>query len=619
MKSWRSLIGWPQSIRRCPASESTSSRTPPETSARPLRLRLLFWIAIWLAPVAAISIVQGIDRVERDAADVRERMFESGRANASQEENVFASGEQVLRALANQPQVREPGAGCAKALADGLKGLVYFADFYRVDPHGNILCAAVMPVGSSSFANQLWWQQAILAKAFFIAPEIYSPTLQRDILRGVLPLHNSNGEFDGAIVLAFDVSWLDRLLRSRPPPADTVLAVFDAAGAIVAANDEREAQAIFNHHPPVGQQEQLLSTDALGHSWTYALVPISSRGIAVGFARRNSVLFGGTYVHVATNLLLPVFMLALASAAIWIATGRLITHWLQYLRRIALAYTHGHYGVRPIALAAAPSEFRELGETISTMAAAVEDRDRRLRNALEQKSLLIRETHHRVKNNLQIVMSLLSLQAGKLRDPAAQQALRQAQFRVNALALVHRILYENDDLAEIALKKLIEDVAKQIQDADGSQSRDLRLEFNLAQRNVTSDLAVQLTLFLVEALTNAFRHAYPDEARGTIFISLLPAPGGMLRLTVEDDGIGFGPPEEGAGIGSRLIEAFARQAGGTASVRHRKPSGTVVELLFPDPESESPRSDDPDEFRGPETVNIDGAAANPSRAVSQIG
>jgi two-component sensor histidine kinase len=566
-----------------------------------------------LAPVAAISIIQGIDRVERDAADVRDRMIESARANASREENVFASGEQVLRALANQPQVREPSPGCAKALADALKGLLYFTNFYRADAQGKVLCAAVAPPAPTNFATRQWWRQAIRTNAFLIAPQGYSPVLQKNVLRGILPLHKADSTFDGAVVLAFDVSWLDRLLRNRPLPQDTVLAVFDPAGTIIAANDEMRAAAIFAGHPPAREQEQLLSAQALGHSWTYALVPISSRGIAVGFARRNSVLFGGTYVHVATDLLLPVFMLAMASAAIWIATGRLITRWLVYLRRIALAYTRGHYGVRPVALAAAPSEFKELGETISAMAAAVEDRDRRLRTALDQKSLLIRETHHRVKNNLQIVMSMLSLQAGKLRDATAQQALRQAQFRVNALALVHRFLYEQEDLATIGLKKLIEDVATQIHEAAGSESRDLMLEFNLASREAGSDLAVPLTLFLVEGLTNAFRHAYPDEARGTVRVSLLPAPGGMLRLAIEDDGIGLAAPDGESGIGSRLIEAFARQIGGTVSVRHRTPTGTAVELLFDDPEGDvpPPMPKDPFRHRG-EEMATGGAAASPS-------
>ena len=575
-------------------TSSTPSATQAEFSARPLRLRLLFWITIWLAPVAAISVAQGIDRIQRDVADVRERLLESARANAAQEQTVFASGEQVLRTLANQPQVRGAAPDCSKSLTAALRGLAYFTNFYRVGPAGQILCAAAPPLPEeNNIASQSWWAMALRQNGFFVAPRSYSPSYQTTLLRGVLPLRSAKGRFDGAVVLVFDVAWLSRLLENRPLPANTILAVFDPAGRIIAANDAGQAAAIFAGHESADGAAPLHSAKVSGVSWSYVLAPISGHGVSAGYARRNRDLFAATYVHVATNLLLPIVMLALAYAAIWFATGRLIIHWLTYLRRIAQAYTHGHYGVRPVALAAAPTEFRDLGQTISAMAEAVDDRDKRLRTALKQKSLLIRETHHRVKNNLQIVMSLLSLQAGRLRDPAARHALRQAQFRVNALALVHRILYENDDFGAIDLKKLIEEISSLIQDAAGREARALHLDFDLVQRSIASDLAVPLTLFLVEALTNAFHHAYPNAGAGAVRVSLLPVPDGMLRLAIEDDGVGLAPPGDGEGIGTRLIEAFARQIGGSAGVHQREPSGTVVELFFPDREFEPAPVHDP--------------------------
>ncbi len=134
------------------------------------------------------------------------------------------------------------------------------------------------------------------------------------------------------------------------------------------------------------------------------------------------------------------------------------------------------------------------------------------------------------------------------------------------------------------LKPLIEDLAHQIQEGFGADRRDLNLELEIASRLVPSDLAVPLTLFTVEALTNAFKHAYPRGTRGGhIRVVLLPIDDGKLRLAVEDDGIG--PPAEAAtgGIGSRLIKAFGQQVGGFADVRARDGGGTVVELIFPDP------------------------------------
>jgi two-component sensor histidine kinase len=536
-------------------------------------------------PAAIVSVVQGIDRVQRDVSDVRQRLIQTARTTASEEENVLTSGDQVLRALANQPEVRTGAPECAAALNNALKGVKYITNILRFDTQGKLLCAALRaPEDQRNADSRPWWPDAQRQTDFFITPQVYSAVARTNVLGGVLPLRTAAGAFDGVLALTLDVAWLDVLLRSRPIEAGAVVAVFDPAGRMIASNNMQAAAQIFAKRPPAPKGGELFTASAGGRSWSYALVPLLNNATSVGFAMRNRTLFASTYVHVATDLLLPVLMLGLASAAIWIAADRQITRWIVYLRRIAMAYAHGHYAIRPVALEEAPSEFRTLGETFSAMAAAVQDRDRRLREALAQKSLLIKETHHRVKNNLQIVMSLLSLQAGKLRDPAAQNALRQAQVRVNALALVHRILHEIEDLGSVDMQRLIEDLAEQIQEGFGADRRDLRVQLDIAPRQVPSDLAVPLTLFTVEAVTNAFKHAYPAGTRGGLIrVTLLPISGGKLRLAIEDDGMGVEEETGGTGIGSRLIQAFAHQIGGVATVSPRDTGGTMVELIFPDP------------------------------------
>ena len=173
---------------------------------------------------------------------------------------------------------------------------------------------------------------------------------------------------------------------------------------------------------------------------------------------RENRLFGQTYLHVGIDFLLPIFMILFAWAAIWFATDRQVTHWITYLRRIAAAYRSGHYAIRPD-LADAPAEFQLLGDAMSEMAEGIQDRDRRLREAVNLKTTLIKEIHHRVKNNLQIVMSLLSIQANQVKDPGARDALMQAQTRINALALVHRILNELEDQSTLDLKQLLEELS----------------------------------------------------------------------------------------------------------------------------------------------------------------
>ena len=583
MKSWLSWTGW---FRRKTLPETEASEAGRETGWS-LRFRLALTVLVALTPVAIVSIMQGVDRVQRDVADVRERLSQIAQAASNDEENVLASAEQVLRALSNQPEVRGANAQCNTALSDALKGLKFFINIARVNAKGDVLCWALPPY-SRSVAKQSWWGEAMQSNRFFISERIHSPRTGRPALAMVLPVWSPTGAFDGVLVMGLDTQWFNFMLREKRLPEGGIVALFDSTGALIAANNQDAAQGIFTDgvKPSLGNRSLVPAKGPQGEAWSYAVAPLIGNDVFIAFAMRDLDLFSWTYIHVATDLLLPVLMLSLASMAIWIATDRQVSRWVAYLGRMAMAYARGHYSIRPAALEEAPSEFRQLGETFSSMAAAVQDRDRRLRDAIAVKTMLIKETHHRVKNNLQIVMSLLSLQATELRDPAARDALKQAQVRVNALALVHRILHEVEDQISVDLKRLLHDLAQQIHEGFGGDRRDVRLEFDVVAREASSDLAVPLTLFAVEALTNVFKHAYPTGGPGgVIHVGLRPVGGGQLELAIADEGVGIADDMAHArGVGSRLTEAFANQVGGSVSWSRRPEGGTVVALIFPDPQ-----------------------------------
>ena len=404
----------------------------------------------------------------------------------------------------------------------------------------------------------------------------------------MLPMRNATG-FDGTIAITIDVRWLDYMVHAKKLPPGAVVAIFDQTGNIIAANQRNVAGPVFAHANAERQLGKDLYTteDSSGHTWLYSTAPLLGSSVYVGFAMRESKLFGATYIHVGTDFALPFLMIALSWFAIWFVTEREVTRWITYLRRVSATYRSGHYALRP-ALTGAPTEFRLLGDAMSQMASAIQDRDRRLREALEHKSLLIHEIHHRVKNNLQIVMSLLSLQAGRVDDPAAQDALRQARARINALALVHRILHEIEDLTMVDLVQMIGDLAKQTHEGFAGDRPELKVVIDVVPRQVSGNLAVPLSLFTVEALTNVFKHAYPRPDRpGTITVSLKPEGDGMLRLAVRDDGEGYAPDAADPSIGVRLIRTFAVQVGGRSEMHSQAGEGTEVALIFPDPDRDA--------------------------------
>jgi two-component sensor histidine kinase len=581
MRSWRSWIAW---LRQPPPARLQDGESKERLdSGGSLRLRLMVAVTLALTPIILASVVQGMDRARRDAADVRERLIQTARAASTSEENILAAAEQIARALANLPDVRDASPSCHQNLSDALRGVAFFTNISRVNSQGIIVCSALAAASGADLSAQPVWKEISSGDSFRVSAETARSGGDRRAMLGMLPLRDDSGRFMGAISIAIDVGWLDFVVRSSPLPRGSVVAIFDRYGRVLASNREEIANALFRHPGYRDDAEVYSADDSSGHTWTYATAALLGKNVFAGFAMRRASLFGATYLHVGTDFIVPFLMIALTWVAVWIATERQVTRWIVYLRRISGAYRSGHYAVRP-ALQGAPTEFQMLSTALSDMAESIQDRDRRLREALVQKSLLLREIHHRVKNNLQIVMSLLNLQAKQLQDSVAKDALRQSRARINALALVHKILHEIEDQSLVDLKPLLEDLTYQTSEAFAGDQLGIKIATDISSHPVPGDFAVPIALVTVEALTNVFKHAFPPGRLqdNTIWVTLVPVEAHRLRLAVEDNGVGFdSAPEENVGV--RLIRTFAQQIGAVLTLNSSFGHGTRMELLFPDP------------------------------------
>jgi two-component sensor histidine kinase len=426
------------------------------------------------------------------------------------------------------------------------------------------------------------FQAARKSSQMTVSNELISRVTGQPVIGAMLALHKPDGSFDGVVAISLDVHWIDYMMRASQLPKGAVVAVYDKSGKVIATNNKDVGQAVAKAALASGTASDVSgATDSQGGQWRYGNAALSGESIYVAFAMGESRLFGPTYLHVGLDFLLPILMIGFAWGAIWFFTDRSMTQWINYLRRIAAAYRSGHYAIRPD-LADAPVEFKLLGDALSDMAEGIQDRDRRLRENVELKTTLIKEIHHRVKNNLQIVMSLLSIQAQQVKDAGAKDALIQAQTRINALALVHRILNELEDTSTLDIRQLLEELAHQI--AGGMSNDSVTVQVDVPSRVVSGSVAVALALFTVEALTNIFKHAFPEGRQGVIMVTMAPAGDGKLRLAIADNGLGFDMDDQSRSVGSRLIKTFGLQLGGVSSVHSEPGKGTVVDLIFPDPD-----------------------------------
>ncbi|PKP40151.1 MAG: histidine kinase [Bacteroidetes bacterium HGW-Bacteroidetes-13] len=179
-----------------------------------------------------------------------------------------------------------------------------------------------------------------------------------------------------------------------------------------------------------------------------------------------------------------------------------------------------------------------------------------------EKEFLLKEIHHRVKNNLEIVSGLLALQSAQLSDANAILAMREGQNRVQAMSMIHQRLYQGKNLAAIEMKEYFLDLSQHVLDSFGTEKR-VTIECAMNKIELDIDTAVPLGLIVNELLTNAMKHAFPENRMGNIIIDLQQADESTLQLYVSDDGIGAKNKScHNVGFGTQLIKLLVQQLNG---------------------------------------------------------
>lgn len=212
---------------------------------------------------------------------------------------------------------------------------------------------------------------------------------------------------------------------------------------------------------------------------------------------------------------------------------------------------------------------------------AVKEAERRLRESLREKEVLLMEVHHRVKNNLQVICSLLSLQGSKLRDPEALAMFGESENRVRAIALAHEKLYQSNDLARINFAEHARGVVDNLIGTYGQSAPLPAFAYELDEVWLGVDQAVPCGLIINELVSNALKHAFRGREPGRVRVSLRREPGGGLALAVGDDGVGLPASfdvRRTRSLGLKLVATLTRQVGG--ELRADSSAGASFEVRF---------------------------------------
>jgi two-component sensor histidine kinase len=201
--------------------------------------------------------------------------------------------------------------------------------------------------------------------------------------------------------------------------------------------------------------------------------------------------------------------------------------------------------------------------------------------SLREKEVLLQEVHHRVKNNLQVISSLLYLQATKAERPDTRELFRSSRNQIHSMALVHEKIYGSGDLARVDFHGYVRDLTTSLLQSYGAASAWIDLALNVEQLQLGIDLAIPCGLIINELVTNALRHAFHERQQGHIGIDFQRSDG-YYHLQIKDDGRGLPPaidPETTPSLGLQLVSTLVEQLEGSLDIQ--RAGGTRFNIRFP--------------------------------------
>jgi|GEM_PF-1160072 len=302
------------------------------------------------------------------------------------------------------------------------------------------------------------------------------------------------------------------------------------------------------------------------------IMPSRDNDFFIALSSPRTSILSWSLLNPLSSIFIPLLAWVFGFIAIWLSADRLILSHLRKMRQATIGFAQGDKDRRVGELKNPPHSIYALGRNFDMMADRISEREDALRDSLEEKETLLREIHHRVKNNLQIIISLLNMQERKLKDSTALSAISDTRSRINAIALVHRGLYESDDLRYVNIQVFLDRLIPELSLALGAGKMGVNMTTIAECDPMEADVATPVALFIVESITNSIKHGVTKG--GDIAIRIHQEDGEVIirvsdthaKIVDQDDAPLEAAPNEqtnSTGMGMKLIKGFARQLGGT--------------------------------------------------------
>jgi len=570
------------------APEGAQPDSTPETEcsrARPqglraafngLGVRLALMLAVALFPLLIIAILQS-SSVAREAQARSEAalMGETMRAVAG-ETRVIQHAQDAARLLSTTvlPLIDDPQA-CSARMRQVASTFKNFSLVAYIPMNGQMTCSNTGERFDFSGEDVFDKISAATDTTFFVNRT--APVSGTSVLGVVHPVYDDTGHHIGMISISMPHTELS-LAKDGPKLNDErplVIMTFDQEGTILTSSD---GLSKTQGHLPADRSLKLLAgagavtfsgVSNVGHERVYSVVEVVPGQLyALGSWPAEKVSSLSPFADI-SPILFPALMWAASLLVAYFAMQKLV---IGHVRKLAFAISNfatGNRIVGTLNLSGAPTEIRDLAEAYDRMTETILHDEAELEDIVHHKEVLLREVHHRVKNNLQLIASIINMQMRQARTPEAKGLMKSLQERVISLATIHRGLYQTSGLTDIRAQELLPDIVRQITRLATGPGRRIAVDCQIDDIHLTPDQAVPLSLLLTEAMTNAMKYASNAGGKPTLDITLRKLEGARARLRVSntvDPNAAPSASVDGTGLGSQLVNAFVQQLSGQLQI-----------------------------------------------------
>lgn len=541
---------------------------------RKLGFRLGALLSVAILPLGLISLIQNFNLVREAERGVELALLGRTSSAAAGERALLQSalgsadalGPAVLESL-DRPQV------CADLMRHFIErsATYVFAGFVPVD--GQSTCNSSGRVGPVDFTASDGYKRFMAEPGTLVTSLDRGTVTQRPVVLVMQPLYRDR-QMLGYIGLSLTTELLRSTHNMTFGTDGARIVTFNHRGEILTSDTDAQTSA----HDILPQNTDLVSllsrTETTfkakagnGQTRMFTVVPaVPGLVYALGSWSPKTASVGLFQLSRLGAVTIPMALWLVSLAVAYFAVFRMVLLHITVLRGQMRRFAIGNRSEPPPVLTDAPTEICDVSQTFHNMARILIRDEEQMEEAVAEKTVLLKEVHHRVKNNLQLIASIINMQSRVIDDPDAKRVLRSVQDRVAALATIYRNLYQAEHLDAVEAGRLICDIVNQMVNASVEPGSDLRVETHIETLVLLPDQAVPLSLLATEAFTNALKYAgmAPGQGAPWVRISLSsPAPGqGVLEIA---NSIDETDKSGGTGLGSQLIEAFTTQLEGQAT------------------------------------------------------